>query len=169
MNRIVRGIIVCIYLLVAITITTYLFLFNSFNTSKIGKRYLIASEDIPSYKNGSLLVITSNLNDIEIGDNILFYNVYTTKNKILNEKVISKEQTNKYQITYELENGRYVSSSYVIGNTKDIKVIPYIGNVFSFLSSPIGYLICILLPVFLIFVIQLRIIIKKYNLWGLYD
>lgn len=169
MNRIATKVLIIVYLTIAIAITIHLFMFNRFNTSSIGNRIVFSSKNLKSFKDGSLVIIRKNINNIDVGDYILFYNVYTTKEKIYNEKVISKEKTNEKEYTFEVENNRFVSSSYVLGKNTDAKIIPFIGKIVMFLSSTLGYLFFILLPILSLFVIQLRQVIKKYNLWGFYD
>lgn len=167
--RIAKKILIIIFLLIAITVTIYLFLFNRFNVTCLGNKYHLIFQNIKEYNNGSLLIVKQDINKIMIGDQIFFYNINTTKREILTAKVLSKEIINEKEITYGLPNQRYVSSSYVIGNAEGTKSIPLLGYFLRVVTSTLGYLILILIPVLFMFVYQLRNVIKALNLWGLYD
>lgn len=167
--RIAKRIFIILFLLIAISVTFYLFMFNRFNISCFGNKYYLINSKVKGYKSGSLLAVKQDLKSINVGDKILFYNINTTKREILASTVKSIEQTNKKETTYELENNRFVSSSYVLGRSQNTTVIPVLGGFLNIFSSTIGYLFLILLPVLGLFVYQLRAIIIKRNLWGLYD
>lgn len=166
--RIAKRILIILFLLIAISVTFYLFMFNRFNISCFGNKYYLVNK-VKGYKSGSLLAVKQDLKNINVGDKILFYNINTTKREILASTVKSIEQTNKKEKTYELENNKFVSSSYVLGSSKNTTVIPVLGGFLNIFSSTVGYLFLILLPVLSLFVYQLRAVIIKHNLWRLYD
>ena len=162
-------VLICLFLLIAFVVTIYLFMFNRFNVSCFGKKYYFVTSEVKAYKKGSLLIIKHDLANINVDDEILFYNVNTTKRNVLQEKVLAKEYTNEKETTFALTNNRFVSSSYVLGRANDVKVIPVIGSILNIFTSYFGYLFLILLPVLAMFVYQVRALVKKHNLWGIYD
>jgi len=163
MNKIVGMILVCIYLFFVVILTLYLFMYNRFGTSSAGGYVVFANRDIDQFNKGSLIVIKRDTNSIKIGDDILFYNVFTTKVGVMSNKVISKEKTNEKETTYGLANNRFVSSSNVLGKVNNSIEIPLLGYVFEVLSSSFGYLFFALIPTLSLFIYQVNALLKKYN------
>lgn len=163
MNKIVGRVLVCIYLSFVVILSLYLFMYGRFGTSSVGKYVVFSSNDSKSFNNGSLVIVKHDSENLKIGDSILFYNVYTTKKGVLEQKVISKEKTNEKEITYGLDNNKFVSSSYVIGSTEKATSIPILGHIFKVLSSSIGYLTLALIPTLIMFVFQVHGVLKRYN------
>lgn len=131
--------------------TVLLFTFNKFSNSFIGGRTFIGlKEDILNYKKGSLIII--NRSEINIGDNVLFYDIKNSKNFIDCEIVINKLDGK----TYVIRDNEYISDEYVIGKVSDIKAIPFIGYLYNIFTSKIGYLLFVILPITLYFIILIR-------------
>lgn len=154
----------CIYLSFVVLLSLYLFMYSRFGTSSVGKYVVFCSSDLKTFNDGSLIIIKHEKDDLVEGDDILFYNVYTAKRGVLEQKIKSKERLNENETTYELDNNRFVSSSYVIGNSKNAKSIPILGYIFNVLSSPIGYLTFALIPTLVMFVFQVYGVLKRYNI-----
>lgn len=164
MNKIAGKVLVCIYLLLVVILTLYLFMYTRYGTSSVGKTILFSNNNIDSFKKGSLIIIKNNNNDYKIGDDIIFYNVYNMKSGVLHQKIVSKENTNDKEITYELNNNRFISSSNVIGKVKDSIEIPLLGYIFSILTSTMGYLVFALIPTLSLFIYQLNNILKRFDI-----
>lgn len=156
-------VLILAYLLIVLTITLDLFMYNRFGASSIGSRTIFASDNSKCFKKGALVIAKKDVDTIEIGDNILFYNVYTTKSDVLCQNVISKDQTNDKEITYKLDNNKYVSSSYVIGTKGSSKTISKLGHVFGVLTSSAGYFLFCFTPTLILFIYQVRNIFQKQN------
>lgn len=169
MRSIVSKILILIYLLIVIVLSLYLFMYNPLGLN-INKKYtMFTSENLNSFKDNELIIVKNNSN-IKINDQILFYNFYTNRIKILEGKVVSLEKTNKQEVTYELDNKRFVSNSYVIGKINNTKSIPLIGFIFKYLTSTWGYLLFALIPTMILFVYQLNNFLKPTILGGVnYD
>lgn len=168
MRSIISRVLILIYLLIVITVSGYIFMYDSLGISSDKKYTIFASENLKSFKEGSLIIAKKN-HHIKVNDSILFYNFYTNKNKILEGKVISYEKTNDDVITYELDNQRFVSSNYVLGNLDDANTIPLLGYVFKTLTSAWGYLLFALIPTMILFVYQLNNFIKTVKIGGASD
>lgn len=162
MNNRAAKIITVIYLLIVLVLSLYLFMFNSFKTNPDRKHLVFSANNLSSIKNGTLVIAKKSTN-ININDNILFYNFYTNKNKILEGKIISQETTNENETTFELENNRFVSSSYVICNTKDAIKIPCLGSIFNTLTNTWGYLLFALIPTMTLFIFQLNSFLQTFG------
>lgn len=164
MNKIVGRVLVCVYLSFVVILSLYLFMYSRFGTSSVGKYVVFNAENIKSFSNGSLVVSKHEEKELNIDDSILFYNVYSTKKGVLEQKIVSKEKINEKEITYGLDNNKFVSSSYVIGSVSKSNAIPLLGHIFKVLSSSFGYLIFALIPTLFMFVLQVRQLTKKYNI-----
>lgn len=134
-------------------------MYNSLGTSGTKKYTVFSAYDMNSFKNGSLVIAKKHTN-IKEKNQIIYYNFYTNKNKILDGKVLSLEKTNEHETTYVLDNGRFVSSSYLISNKENCLVIPILGYIFFILTSTWGYLIFATIPTLILFIYQLHKLIE---------
>ena len=82
----------------------------------------------------------------------MFYDIKNSKNFINNETVIKKLD----EKTYVIRDNEYISDEYVIGKVSDIKAIPFIGYLYNIFTSKIGYLLFVILPITLYFIILIR-------------
>lgn len=149
--RVGKCIFISIFILFVIINTVLLFTFNKFSNSLIGGRTFIGlKEDFLNYKKGSLIIV--NKSAIDTGDNIIFYDIKNSNSFINNETIIKKLD----EKTYVIRDNEYISDEYVIGKVSDIKVIPFIGYLYNFFTSKIGYLLFVILPITLYFIILIR-------------
>ncbi len=153
----------CLYLLFVIILTLYLFMYNRFGVSSLGENIVFSNKNLDSFSKGSLIFIKRDSKNFETGDLILYYNFYNMSGNINEGKIKNTEIINENEKTIELENGRYLSSSYVIGKGEDAFSIPLIGYIINVLSSTFGYLFFVILPTTLIFLYQLNNLFKKFN------
>lgn len=151
MNRLVVNMLIFMYVTIVIMLTVYLFMINDFGYSSVGKYTFITN------LGDSDLTIVKRTN-VSVGDEVIFYNSYEANSKLLFSKVVEVEKTNSDEYTYYLENGKFLSSSYLIGNTRNMSSLPFLGAIVNFLTSRLGYII-IVLPALVIQVI----LFKKVN------
>ena len=149
--RVGKYIFASIFVLFVIINTALLFTFNNFSNSVIGSNTIIGlKENILNYKKGSLIILKKET--INIGDNVLFYDIKNSNNLISSENVIKKIDKN----TYVIRDNEFISDEYVIGKVSDIKVIPFIGYLYNIFTSKVGYLLFIIFPITLYFIILVR-------------
>ncbi len=163
--KIFVGILVTIYILIAVALTACLLTYNDYKISVFGDRSLIILEDnelAPKYKKGSLLIVKKNSNDdIKQGDEIFFYNTYKNKVVVNVSKVNKVKKVTDTETTYTI-NGKYeISSQYVIGKADTTTVINDVGSILSVLESKWGFLLVIVFPISLLFIYELYIIIRE--------
>ena len=151
MNRIVIKIVLIIYFLLALGIVFYLLSLNDLGFSQIGKYTLFYSDD-----NKSLIISKKDSKRIKIGDEIYFYNVYTSKSEIISSRVTEINITNEKEITFKLENNLYLSSSYLIGRKADRIEIYFLGFILKFLSQKLVYLSIFIIPIFICLIYQFK-------------
>ena len=163
--KVLFGIFVTLYLIVAIFLTICLLSYNDYKISVIGDKSLIILEDdslAPTYKKGSLLIVEKNNNDdIKVNDEIFFYNTYKNQVVVNKSKVDKTQKITDTETTYTINKKYEISSEYVIGKADTTKVIENFGSVLVFLESKWGFLLVIVFPLSLLFVYEIYAIIKE--------
>ena len=78
MKRAIVNLIVIVYVIIAIVVTLCLLNYNDYNVTEFGNNTLILIADDslePEYVEGDLVIATKeNLDKVEVGDKIFFYN-----------------------------------------------------------------------------------------------
>ena len=144
MKRIISTTLFSIYLLIVITMTIYVLNINKYNISQIGSYSFLIND------NNSLLILNKKQN-ININDEVYYYDTYGKYIDIRKSKIIKKEIINEKETLYTLENNNLLSNKYLIGNINGIN-IPILGKVIDVLSSTLGYLVFIVLPILFILI-----------------
>ena len=157
MKKIVLSVLVSIYLILTLFVTTCLLSYNEYNVPEVFNKIIIVSKDINNYNNGSLIIIDKN-KEYKTNEEIFYYDSYVPSLKVDSSLVVSIEKITETEDTLLLENGRYLSSEFVIGNS--FTTIPLIGYVISVMSSKIGYIACVILPTLLVLIYGLVKIIR---------
>lgn len=149
--RVGKYVLIGFFIIFVIVNTIFLLTFNKFSNSVIGGSTIIGlKEDLLDYKKGSLIILKKG--SINTYDDILFYDTKNSKNFINSEKVIKMLDEN----TYVIRDNEYLSLDYVIGKVSDIKCVPFIGYLYNFFTSKIGYLLFIIFPITLYFAALIR-------------
>ncbi|MBR3199339.1 MAG: hypothetical protein IKG27_04930 [Bacilli bacterium] len=155
--RVAKYVLLTIYALFVIVTTILLFTFNKFSDSKIGNVTIADSErNISTLKKGDLFIIL-NKDDIKVGDEILFYDTSSGTN-FLNSEVV-KKVLDTDSLTYVIRDNEFLSSEYIVGTTSSSIHIPLLGYLYVFFTSKIGYLLFVIIPIIIYFIILL----KKYK------
>lgn len=164
-KKVVIGVLITVYVLVAVALTACLLTFNDYKVSIFGDKSLIIvknKEFEPNYKKGSLLIVTKNKNeDIKTNDEIFFYNAYKNIVSISYSKVIKTEKITDTQTTYTITGDYDVSSDYVIGKASTTKVINNVGSIMSVLESRWGFIFMIILPIAVAFIYEIYVVVKE--------
>ncbi|MBQ4428054.1 MAG: signal peptidase I [Oscillospiraceae bacterium] len=125
----------------------------------------------PTFNQGDLIIIhTVDPKTLNEGDIITFHTIINNE-YTLNTHRISKIADNNGVRSYTTmgDNNNGIADSHIIADGdivgKYVTRLPGVGNVMSFLSSPIGFLIVIVLPMLAFFVYQVyHLIIVSINL-----
>lgn len=158
MKKVVIATIVILYLIVSLLVTSCLLTYNDYMVSVFGDDSLIIVNDnhkILDYDNGTLLVVSKQVQNIADNDNVLYYNTYDNKVKIEIGKVRQKEKITDNEYTFLIDD-KFISSEYVIGSTKDTKSYALLGSILGLLESKWGYLFIIILPILIMFVYEVH-------------
>jgi len=165
-GKIILGLLVTIYIVIAMFLTTCLLKYNDYKITEFGnKSLIIVSDDVleEEYKKGSLLIVDKKEDNIKKGDKIVFYNTYENQVSIAISEVLTKETITDKENTYTITGDYDISSEFVIGSTKDVKVIPVLGTILSILESRVGFLIFIIFPITLAFLYQIYALVIEIN------
>lgn len=155
MKKVLGGILLVVYSIIAITVTILLLSYNEYNCSEIGGYtvYIVNDDSLePEYKQGSILLVkhTSDKN-VQSGDSMFLYKVISSQEFEFVERTLDKKLQQGNHITYVADNSENYDSSYFVGKTSDTKVIEGWGYVLSLLESKWGYLFCVVIVSLLLF------------------
>lgn len=164
-KRIILGVLLTVYLIVAIFLTACLLTYNDYKISEFGDTsfVIVKNNDFePTYKKGTLLIIKKNDNkDIKVNDEIFFYNTYKNQVSVSHSKVTKVEKVTDTETTFVLTGDYPLSSQYVIGKADTTKVVNNIGTYMSLLESRWGFLFIIVLPISVLFIYEIYVIVKE--------
>ena len=152
-----------IYAIIAIFVTICLLSYNQYKVTEFGDySLLIINNDSlqPEFNSGDLAIINGK-EDINVGDEIFFYNTNSENIEISLAKVTDMEKVEKDEVTYTLSGDYKISSEYVIGNINGSAKMPVVGNVLGFLESKWGFLLLVVFPSLLAFIYQITVVYSE--------
>lgn len=150
----VFGVIITAYILMAVVLTGCLLLYNDYKVTEINGKSLIIIDDneLKPYKKGDLVIAEKpNVEDIKIGDDILFYSEDYGVVSVNQGKVIEYVTEGNKIEGFSVGNGKVISASSVVGEAKDVKIVEDLGSILSVLESRFGFLFIVIMPVLVIF------------------
>lgn len=164
------GFVEILIVIYAIVMATFILARNKYGFTQVDKYTFVMVADetakfIPEKKVGDLLIIKNQQSDIQEGDLIYYYFAFDEKYVVKSGKVktiASDADTALY--TLDDEDNNSVSSIKVIG--KYVSTHEKIGGVLLFLQGRLGFLICVLLPLLIVFIYQIYqlVIVAKYEI-----
>ena len=152
-----------IYAIIAIFVTICLLSYNQYKVTEFGDySLLIINNDSlqPEFNSGDLAIINGK-EDINVGDEIFFYNTNSENIEISLAKVTDMEKVEKDEVTYTLSGDYKISSEYVIGNINGSAKMPVVGNVLGFWESKWGFLLLVVFPSLLAFIYQITVVYSE--------
>lgn len=170
MKRVLGGILLVVYSIIAITVTVLLLSFNDYNISEIGGYtvYIVQDDALePEYKQGSILLIKStNDKNVQPGDEMFLYKVINTQEfEVVNRTLEAKTQQGRHTI-YLVEDEESYASDYFIGKASDTIVIEGWGYLLSLLESKWGYLFCVVVVSLLLFLQEVFELVMEIRYGG---
>lgn len=152
---IAKKILITIYSLIILLATVFMFTYTPFSNSSLGNVTIIGlDKKINNYSKGNLLIAKKT--KINKNDKILFYDIINGKSLLTQATVEQIINTNKKEITYVIKNNKFISSDYVVSNTKNTYTIPLLGYAYLFLTNKYTYLVSVIIPVLAYFMYQIR-------------
>lgn len=162
MKKIVLGIFFIIYILLTLTVTFFLNNYNEFGVIEVKNRLIVtANKTDMNYRKGSLLIIPKDKSNLKENDEVFYYTADKHKILISKGKIVNIEDVNEKEKTITLDNTRKYSIDYIIGKVNKVVKIPLIGYLMMVLTSRIGYLIIIMLPISVFFFYQVYSLFKR--------
>lgn len=163
MKNIIRNTFIILYAIIAIFITVCLISYNEHKVTQFGNTSLVIVDNKelePNYNKHDLIIVNGD-EKAKVGDEVFFYNTYENKVLINISKIVEAEKITSSETTYTLEDGRALSSQFVIGKTNEASKISNIGLIFGILESKWGYLFLIVLPSLLAFLYEVIEVVKE--------
>ena len=161
----IKNFIIMAYILLIIFITICLLSYNDYKVTEFGKYTLLPVVDDylePDYKVGDLLIIEKNdLDDVKLGDIIFYYRTARGITTVNYSPVIELERVTDTETTFTAVGDVRFSSSYFMGKTDTIKVIPQLGKVIGLLQSKWGFLFLGVFPSLLAFLYTLYSVVVE--------
>lgn len=160
MKKIINTLVI-IYVCITIPVTIFLINYNDYNITVLGeKTFVIPKNDLlKEFKKTELLVLKNDISDIKIGDKIFYYDTYYSPVQIKYEKVSAIDsETNTYVIG---SDSKYIEKRDIITNQKNLKCYPLIGLFVSILTSKWGYLLLIILPILVLFSMEVYLLTRE--------
>lgn len=161
MKKVVRNILIGVYIIITIIITYCLLSYNEYNISEFKDKYLLILENKEyNYKKSNLLIIHKN-NKYQVGDAVFYYDIFSSPMEVKIDKIKEIESSGDNIYTYTLENNQNYNDDSFLGTTKNTTSYATLGSIYRVLTSKIGYLIIIILPILVAFIYEIYQIIKE--------
>lgn len=170
-GKVLLGILQVIIVVYVIAVTACLMSTNDYNYTQFGNDTLVIIDnsnvsELSSFKEGDLVVIKGiSYGSAEVGDTIYYYDALTvgeTKSYIIRQGVISEKQGDSYSAIYVIEDkGASIASTRVIGELK--ASYHSLGSILSVLETQLGFLLLVILPIFVVFIYQVYKIVLLFK------
>ena len=166
MKKVLKNIIIAIYIIIAFFVTICLLSYNKYKVTTFGKTSLVIVDNSSlkgDFNENDLVIIKKGLaTDYNIGDRIMFYRLNSDNSvSITIANIINKDVINDEQVTYTLEGNKIISSDYIIGSVKNAKAIGTVGLILKVLESKWGFLFLIVLPALIAFLYEIYVIFAE--------
>ena len=158
------GIIIFVWLILAIFVTIWLLSYNDFQVTTFGKNSLIvvdSDEMEPEYLEGDLLIVKRNSdNKIDVGDSVFYYNSSMDSNVLIYHGTIEAKQSVTHdETTYTIE-GKKVSGKYVIGKMDNAKSYHNLGTFLAIMTSRWGFMFLVIFPTLFAVIYEIIMIVE---------
>ena len=153
-----------VLILYVIAATSLLLCTNEVGFTQFGNRTdVVVDEDtidqLSSYKeNDVLLIKNEKFDDLNVGDKIYYYDTLNNQYIVREGTIMSKDGNNESALYFLEETGNAISDQRLIGVHE--KTYAGLGTAYTIIKSQVGFLLLVILPIFLLFIYQVyRIII----------
>ena len=163
LSIVVRVLLWIIILLAALFAFTTLATRDNDNVANLGgftPMTVLTDSMSPTFNHGDLIIIRKcDPNSLEVGDIVTFHTIIENEYALNTHRIISANDTGAGYKSYTtkgdnnaIQDQRSIAAGDIVG--KYIGRIPYLGFVMNFLSSSVGFLIVIVLPLLVFFIYQ---------------
>lgn len=163
MKRVILKIGIGFYIVVTLFVTICLLAYNDYKVSEFGDTSLfVLKEDLGGFNKNDLLIVSKkDIGNIKQNTEVLYYDSYDSKVKIDIEKVTKVDKISDKEYTLNFDDGSYISNDFIIGSVDSTVNLGFLGLFLKVLESKIGYLLIIVLPMFLVFLYELVAVVKE--------
>ena len=156
--KIVFGFVGFIYVVIAIFAIVCLLKKNEFGYPQFGNKTMFVVEDDEKdtgLKKGDLIILEKPKNDdVKVNDGVFFYDTEFKKNTINYGLVSNREIINEEETTFTVANKSF-SSEYLVGKLNGSKKYSSVGSFLNVLLSRWGFFGIIIVPFFIMFMIEI--------------
>ena len=156
--KIVLGFVGFIYFVIAVFAIVCLLKKNDFGYPQFGSKTLFVIEEDSKdtgFKKGDLVILVKPKNDeVKVNDGVFFYDTEFKKNTINYGIVNNREVINEEEVTYTVANKSF-SSEFLVGKKDGSTKYATIGSILNVLLSKWGFFLIIIVPFFILFMIEL--------------
>ena len=156
--KIIMSFVGFVYFIVAIFAIICLLKKNDYGYPQFGKKVLFSVEEaMPEVKlnEGDLVILTKpNNSDVEIGDAVFFYDTEFSKNTLNLGNITAREVINEDETTFTVP-GKSFSSEFLVGKVDGAAKYGTVGKILNVLLSRWGFFLIIILPFFIMFMIEI--------------
>lgn len=163
MKRIVFNIVIIIYFIITIFVTSLLLSYNDFNVAVFNGYSLVTKNNGKSLDCDNSLLVIKNSMDIKEDDNIYYYDTYDNSMEVKKGSVQMVEVVNDKEMTITLDDNKVISSEYVIGTVNNTYKYAYLGTLYSLFTSRMGFLFIIIFPMAIAFIYEIYAIMREFK------
>ena len=162
--KFIFGLFSFVYLIVAVFSIICLLKRNDFGYPQFNNKTLIVIDEADGYyEKGDLVILAKPENkDVNINDAVFFYDTEFKKNTLDVGTITEKEVINEKEMTYHV-NGTSFSSEYLVGKVSGSVRYPVVGKILSVLTSKWGFFFIIIMPFFILFMVELFAIYTEFK------
>ena len=174
-GNIIKGILITIWVIVAIIATVCLISTNDFGVTEIGSKTVFVIDDDSHkpdfYKNDLIIASKTEEDNYEVGDSVFYYLDNARDGSFIkNAKITSIDKNEGAEDAYHFARGSIsedanndiiVSYSRMIGKANESKVIHKLGLLLNILENRFGFLFLIILPTIFAIVFEVYTIIEE--------
>ncbi len=161
-RKIVINIFFIAYIIITIVTTFFLIKYNDFGVIELNDKLVVTSNKTNlNYGKWTLLIIKKNNKSLKVNDDVFYYTGAEHKVLVSKNRITGIEDVEGNEKTIALSSSEKYSINYIIGKTDNLVKIPIVGLPLMVLTSKMGYLIAIVLPILGFFLFQIRSLIKR--------
>lgn len=168
-GKVLLSIVEIIVIVFVVFITTCLLCRNKYGYTVFGKNTLMTIDDhnsaeVKDFNKGDLVIIKAvEYDQVKTGDVLYYYDVLNNT-YILKKGEVKEKQGNSTSSIYMMKDGSSISQDRMIGKYENHKY-RNMGTILHILSSRFGFLLIVILPIFMLFIYQVykMIMLLKNN------
>lgn len=158
MKKIIINVICVFYFILTVIVTYILLSYNEYNIAEFKNTYLLTlKENTGGYDTSELLLIKKN-NDVKENDKIYYYE---KSNKGMEVKIGQVKKIDEKNQTIVLDDELVLTQENILGKTTQTTSYPILGIIYNILTSKLGYLIAIILPMLVAFIYEIYAITEE--------